>query len=159
MRSRPRPATLAARLWRKEIDMKGSAIIMAAAFAAAGTCAAAQDMSLGEAEYMNSCAKCHGADGTGDGVLAGYLNTPMPDITQLQANNGGVFPVSRIYEVIENSVEVAGHGSSDMPAWGMRYKYRADDALGEYAGLPEREAFIQTRILALIEHLSSLQAD
>ena len=135
------------------------AIILAAALAAAASGAAAQGMSLGEAEYMNSCAKCHGTSGSGDGVLAEYLNTAVPDLTTIQANNGGVFPVSRMYDVIENSVEVAGHGSSDMPAWGMRYKYRADDALGEYAGLAERDAFIRTRILALIDHLSSLQAE
>ncbi|WP_273524002.1 c-type cytochrome [Rhodosalinus sediminis] len=139
--------------------MRGSFIAAAAAAALAGHVAAAQEMTLGEAEYLNSCAKCHGASGAGDGVLAGYLTAEVPGLTRLQAENGGVFPVARMYDVIENSVSVEGHGSSEMPAWGMRYKYRANRALGEYAGPADREAYIEARILALIEHISSLQTE
>lgn len=139
--------------------MRGSFIVTAAAAALAGSVAAAQETTLGEVEYLNSCAKCHGASGAGDGVLAGYLTAEVPGLTRLQADNGGVFPVSRMYEVIKNSVSVEGHGSSEMPAWGMRYKYRANRALGEYAGPADRDAYIEARILALIEHISSLQAD
>ena len=55
----------------------------------------ADGLSIGEAEYMNSCAQCHGPAGKGDGVISGFLNTKLPDLTQVQKNNGGVFPVSR----------------------------------------------------------------
>ncbi len=135
--------------------------VLAAGFAAAAfvSGAAAQDMTLGEREYMESCAVCHGAGGKGDGVLAGYLNTGMPDLTALQTANGGVFPVRHVFDVISNSVEVGAHGTTDMPAWGTRYKYRADRALGEFASLADREAFVQARILALVEHIASLQAE
>ncbi len=123
------------------------------------TGAAAQDVTLGEQEYLDSCAVCHGADGKGDGVLAGYLTTAVPDLTRLQTANGGVFPVRYVFEVISNSVEVGAHGTTDMPAWGTRYKYRADRALGEFASLADREAFVQARILALVEHIASLQEE
>lgn len=123
------------------------------------TAAAAQDVTLGEREYLDSCAVCHGADGKGDGVLAGYLNTAVPDLTRLQTANGGVFPVRHVFEVISNSVEVGAHGTTDMPAWGTRYKYRADRALGEFASLADRDAFAQARILALVEHIASLQEE
>lgn len=123
------------------------------------TAAAAQNVTLGEQEYLDSCAVCHGSDGKGDGVLAGYLNTAVPDLTQLQTANGGVFPVRYVFEVISNSVEVGAHGTTDMPAWGTRYKYRADRALGEFASLADREAFVQARILALVEHIASLQEE
>lgn len=131
-----------------------AATICAAALA---TAPQAAEMSLGESEFMNSCAQCHGAAGKGDGVIAGYLNTAIPDLSMLQANNGGVFPVSRVYEVIEHSVDVGAHGTTDMPAWGNRYKYGAEQTLGEFHSAEARDAFIRTRILALIEHLSSLQ--
>ncbi|MDJ1007631.1 MAG: c-type cytochrome [Paracoccaceae bacterium] len=130
---------------------------LAASFAAVP--AVAQEASLGETEYVSSCAACHGVGGEGDGVLAGYLNTRLPDLTRLQAENGGVFPVARVYGIIENSVEIGPHGTTDMPAWGMRYKFRADRMLGEFASLEAREEYIKFRILALVEHLSTLQAE
>ena len=119
--------------------------------------AAAQDRNLGAAEFMNSCAQCHGQSGKGDGAIAGFLNTRLPDLSLLQANNGGVFPVSRVYSVIEQSVDVGAHGTTDMPAWGVRYQIEADEMLGEFANSGQRQVYVKTRILALIEHLSSLQ--
>lgn len=119
--------------------------------------AAAEDMTAGAREYANSCAACHGTDGKGEGVLSGHLNARVPDLTQLQANNDGVFPVSYAYEVIENSFEVGAHGTTDMPAWGQRYKYDANRRLGEFASLEDTEEFVKFRILALIEHLSTMQ--
>src|SRR6056297_1377714 len=44
------------------------------------------------------CASCHGRDARGDGVLAGELPAPPPDLTQLAAGNGGVFPSSRVMQ-------------------------------------------------------------
>lgn len=113
--------------------------------------------SLGEAEYMNSCAQCHGAGGKGDGVIAGYLTSPPPDLTVLQQNNDGVFPVSDVYSLIEGTAAEGVHGTSDMPAWGQRYLRRGremqnPDAIGDQAGV-----FARARILALIEHLASIQ--
>ena len=112
--------------------------------------------SFGQYEYMNSCAQCHGADGTGGGPMAGFLTAGLPDLTQLSADNGGVFPLRQVYEVIEGSQDIGPHGSREMPAWGGRYRARAERQVGEDYGLP-RDVYTRTRILALIEYLDSLQ--
>lgn len=121
--------------------------------------AAAQDIDFGEAEYMNSCAQCHGSSGRGGGPMAGFLTGELPDLTRLQADNGGVFPVSHVYSVIEGSVDVGPHGTSEMPAWGMRYQIRARGELGEFSAAADWQAFTRTRILALIAHLSMMQEE
>jgi mono/diheme cytochrome c family protein len=119
--------------------------------------ATAQDYSFGQAEYMNSCAQCHGPAGKGDGVIAGMLNTAPPDLTQLQKNNGGVFPVAALYRMIDGTEASGAHGSGEMPAWGMRYSFDAPEMLGwDYSDADSR-AFVRTRILALIEYLSTMQ--
>ena len=120
--------------------------------------AVAEDMTFGALEYMNSCAQCHGADGTGGGPMAGYLTGSLPDLTQLQKNNGGVFPVTSTYDLIVGGATAGAHGSPEMPAWGNRYSVDAGDQLTLDIGV-SRETYVRTRILALIEHLSSIQAD
>ncbi|TIV90259.1 MAG: cytochrome c, partial [Mesorhizobium sp.] len=42
-------------------------------FALTLSAAAAQQMSNGQQEYLNSCAVCHGVEGKGDGPLADEL--------------------------------------------------------------------------------------
>jgi mono/diheme cytochrome c family protein len=99
----------------------------------------ARDLTIGQAEYMNSCAQCHGAGGKGDGIIAGYLNAAMPDLTQIQKNNDGVFPVTRMYATIEGNLDIGAHGSSEMPAWGLRYSKSAPEMLGLYYGPYDQE--------------------
>jgi len=68
--------------------------------------------------------------------------------------NGGVFPVAKSYEVIEGAGP--GHGTRDMPIWGMDYSVKAAEY---YIDVPyDREAFVRGRILSLIEYLHRLQA-
>lgn len=129
---------------------------ISATIAAAG--AAAQEMSLGEFEYRNSCAVCHGADGTGGGPLADYITVDLPDLRQLKSNNGGVFPVNRVYEVIEGRARVAPHGVLDMPVWGFRFRERMGAEDVDF-GDKEVVDYVHVRILALIEHLASIQAE
>ena len=118
--------------------------------------AAAQNMTLGEFEFMNSCAACHGADGKGDGSITGYLNQSVPDLTQLQKDNGGVFPVTAAYSFIAGGAEVGAHGSRDMPAWGRRYMIRAEGD-PDFLGGEVAQEYVNIRILALIEHLAGIQ--
>ena len=69
------------------------AIAVACAIAAAGvTPAMAQQMTYGQAEFLNSCAPCHGDRGLGDGPMATNFHGPA-NLTKLTANNGGMFPV------------------------------------------------------------------
>ncbi len=117
----------------------------------------AQQVTLGEFEFMNSCAACHGADGKGIGSISGFLNQPVPDLTQLQKNNGGVFPVTATYAFISGESEVGAHGSRDMPAWGRRYTIRGEND-PEFGEAATRE-YVNLRILALVEHLASIQAE
>ena len=114
----------------------------------------AQAISLGEFEYRNSCVACHGASGKGDGPVSDFLSgAEVPDLTVLQKNNNGVFPVSAAYEIIDGTAEVGAHGMRDMLIWGQRYKMRAE-ADPDFV---EPDAYVRTRILALIEYLVTIQ--
>ncbi len=119
--------------------------------------AGAQDYSFGQAEYMNSCAQCHGPAGKGDGPIAGFLEQSLPDLTQFQKNNDGVFPVSSLYALIDGTETSGIHGTRDMPAWGMRYSMDAPEMLGWDYSDADEQAFVRTRILALIEYLAAIQ--
>lgn len=120
--------------------------------------AAAAGMSLGEFEYRNSCVQCHGEDGTGDGPVTAFLRNMPPDLTAIQKNNGGVFPVSQLYSIIEGSQDVGVHGR-DMPLWGNRYRTRANIDPEDTFSPAATEDYVTTRVLALIEYLSTMQKD
>jgi cytochrome c1 len=108
---------------------------------------------VGKREYMANCAACHGVSGKGDGTYNELLKRSATDLTTLSKRNNGVFPVTRMYEVIDGGG--VGHGSRDMPVFGQSYKVKA----GEYYGdMPyDSEAYVRVRILSLIEYLSRLQ--
>lgn len=135
----------------------GKLLLVAAVLALAGA-AGAQDASIGQIEYMNSCAQCHGPAGKGDGPMVSFLSGSMPDITGIQAANGGVFPVASVYAVIDGSEAGGAHGSREMPAWGQRYMAGAPKELGFFDAPGDAEALTRGRILALIEYISTLQA-
>ena len=112
----------------------------------------------GRQEFLRSCASCHGISGKGDGPVAKSLRTPPPDLTKLSEANNGVFPVSRVYEVIDGRIERLVHGSRDMPVWGERYMQGMINRDSEQFTSKElAEAFVRARILALVEYISTLQ--
>jgi mono/diheme cytochrome c family protein len=123
--------------------------------------ATAQNFSIGQHEYTNSCAHCHGASGKGEGIIAGYLTQTVPDLTILQKENDGVFPFARLYQVIDGTDSADVHGTREMPVWGDRYMRTPSGAdvplLGEYRTHRDQELFARGRILALIEYISTLQ--
>ncbi len=119
------------------------------AIAAVSTSALAQD--AGEHEYMNSCASCHGASGTGDGPLADLMTVDLPDLTQLSAQNDGEFPMLDVIMTIDGRSGIRGHGFP-MPVWGDRFKVEASEA-GNYAA----EIETRGRVLSLALYLQSLQ--
>lgn len=115
----------------------------------------AQPLKLGQREYRNSCAVCHGVSGKGDGTFGYIIEKKMPDLTVLAKSNGGIFPFERVYETIDGTRMVKAHGTADMPIWGDRYRMQAAEY---YADVPyDDRAFVRTRILALIEYLATLQ--
>lgn len=117
----------------------------------AGTFAGQAD-EAGRAEYLDSCASCHGADGTGAGYLAGFLTVEIPDLTTIKARNDGVFPMLDIIHIVDGRTGVRGHGE-DMPVWGNRFKFDMAKDSGDYGA----ETMIRGKILSLVYYLDSIQ--
>ena len=79
--------------------------------------ALAGDAEKGEALFESNCAVCHGLGARGDGPMAPALLIQPPDLTQLTARNGGVYPVARIVMRIDGRDPLVSHGSP-MPVYG-----------------------------------------
>ena len=92
--------------------------VLVAAFSSAATAA---EMSYGEAEYLNSCAVCHGLEGKGDGPLGDELTRRPADLTTISRRNGGTFPYAHVYAVIDGRYAVPSHGEREMPVWGRQF--------------------------------------
>jgi mono/diheme cytochrome c family protein len=136
----------------------GAVFAGALIFFASGSLLAQQPrLDLGEREYVSNCAVCHGLTGKGDGVYKEFLNKSPSDLTSLSKANKGVFPYQKVYEIIDGRQQLKAHGPGDMPIWGAEYSAKA--ATDYLLGVPyDREAFVRTRIIALIEYLYRLQA-
>jgi mono/diheme cytochrome c family protein len=119
----------------------------------AGAACCEEQMSYGETEYLNSCAPCHGLRGKGDGVLASSLNKKPADLTVLAQRNGGEFPYSRVFAIIDGRYVVPGHGDREMPIWGRQFVEQDTKMYGPKSG----EMLAQERIRELTEYVSSLQ--
>ena len=139
----------------KKISTCSAAIIMGLIW----TTGHAQDekVDVGKYEYINSCAACHGEEGKGDGPLAGVIETGIPDLTTLSQRNDNVFPLARVYEIIDGRADVQAHGSRDMPVWGQRYGMEAAEKYFDFEY--DSESVIRARILAVAEYLHRLQAE
>jgi mono/diheme cytochrome c family protein len=136
-----------------------SSLALAAVVALTSTMALAQQRSgadLGKREYESNCASCHGMTGKGDGPLKPYLTRAAPDLTTIAKANGGALPVSRLYQVIEGSTDVAAHGGRDMPVWGRDYRLKAGEY---YFDVPyDPDVYVRVRIMGLIDYIARLQA-
>ncbi len=115
--------------------------------------AAAQELSYGEAEFMNSCAVCHGENGEGFGPLAELLTVKPADLTRLEARNGGEFPYWSVFTTIDGRHVVPGHGDRDMPVWGQQFLEEDSKEFGALGG----EMTTQARIHALVGYIETLQ--
>ncbi len=114
------------------------------------------DVDLGRSLFLTSCASCHGIDGQGHGPMSGQLKTAPPDLTILAKKNGGVFPFSGLYEVIDGRKPYRAHGSRNMPVWGDLYAPLQSSHL-QWSHRYTDEAVIRTRILAVIDYLNRIQ--
>ena len=112
----------------------------------------------GRNEFLRSCASCHGVSGKGDGPVAKSLSPPPSDLTMLSEANNGVFPVSRVHEVIDGRIESLVHGTRDMPVWGDRFMQEMISRESrDFVSKEWNEAVVRRRILALVEYISTLQ--
>ena len=126
---------------------------LTAVFAAA---AQAEDVDVGKAEFQSSCASCHGTDGKGKGPVSERLKIAPPDLTVLAKKNNGVFPVSRVYEIIDGREALLTHGTREMPIWGFRYSLEQPPTLfNPEAVVPE--TVVRARILSIIDYLNRIQ--
>lgn len=112
---------------------------------------------IGEDEFQNHCAACHGSDGKGNGPIIDFLRAMPADLTAISARNNGTFPFQAVYDTIADVNQTRGHGNSDMPIWGDRYNREVIAQKGEFAtdgpAIPETEA----RILSLVFYLANIQ--
>ncbi len=111
----------------------------------------------GKYEYLNNCAVCHGTDGKGKGPMAGQLIKSPKNLTLLSKNNGGSFPETAVYQLIDGRrIKITDegremesfHGPKDMPIWGDRFRAIEVD-----------EGAVDERISNLLKYLESIQAN
>ena len=131
-------------------------LIASSALAGAAFGQSAQD-ALGRQEFMLNCAQCHGLDGTGEGVIARFLNVEPPDLTIIARDNGGELPFEALYGIISGGAATGPHGTREMPAWGDRFSVEALQLLGFRLSPEERAEYVESRILALIAHIDTIQ--
>jgi mono/diheme cytochrome c family protein len=132
-----------------------SSLLVALCVAAGGAWAQAKGVDLGQREYMANCASCHGADGKGQGPTAMFLNKSPTNLTVLAKNNGGILPAARLYESIDGTATIAGHGTREMPTWGFDYRVKAAEYYMDTPYNPE--VYVRGKILSLIDYISRIQ--
>jgi len=97
--------------------------LCAAAFLMAAVGGAlAQEADKGQAQYMENCAGCHGADAKGAGPLSAKLKTKPVDLTLLAKRNHGSFDSAAVYQMIDGRNTRATHHGAEMPIWGCRHE-------------------------------------
>jgi len=108
--------------------------IAAATLAASVAQAEVPDANAGEWYFARYCAACHGMEARGDGPMQEILTVQAPDLTQLSASNGGVFPVIRVVRQIDGRDPMLAHGG-EMPLFGELFSF-SDAAIPAETGQP-----------------------
>jgi mono/diheme cytochrome c family protein len=132
----------------------------------------AEEVDASKAEYLKSCAPCHGTDGKGSGALSSRLKTKPADLTAFAKKNNGVFPLSAVYEALDGRNATGPHDAREMPIWGCRHTpspisptkggkrkvYRQPDRYESHLDLScDPEDVIGNRILSVVEYLRRIQ--
>jgi hypothetical protein len=131
----------------------------------------AEDLDADKAQYLSSCATCHGSDGKGNGPLASKLRTKPADLTTFAKKINGVFPLSAVYEAMDGRNEIKSHTTREMPIWGCRRTpspmfatkaskrkvYKLDPYESHLDLSCDSEDIIGNRILSVIEYLRRIQ--
>jgi len=105
---------------------------------------------VGRGFFQQYCSGCHGPEGKGDSPFAAYLKVPPPDLTMISKRRGGTFPETEVAEIIEGRRVLAGHGSREMPSWGLRFGETAPES-------PAKQASARGQVVVLVAYLRSIQ--
>jgi mono/diheme cytochrome c family protein len=103
--------------------------------------------------YHKFCASCHGPRGMGDGTLSRSVHPEPANLTKLSANNGGSFPFWHAYRTIDGRHQVPGHGTRDMPVFGIWFRIPDDEVSIETEWADQ----VRGRIWQLLSYLESIQ--
>jgi len=106
-------------------------------------------IAAGYERFIDSCAFCHGVDGSGNGDASELLSKQPSNLTLLSKNNDGDFPLEYVYNTIDGRKMPDSHGIRQMPVWGDLWTKGVPP---EYA-----EANVRARIFEIIMYLSSIQ--
>jgi mono/diheme cytochrome c family protein len=104
----------------------------------------------GEFLYRIYCRSCHGAEGAGDGPMAEVLKVEPADLSRLAERAEGEFRSDQVYRKIDGREDVRGHGSSEMPVWGLSFQSSGLDAA--------QEVDVRSSIQDLVAYLASIQS-
>jgi len=138
--------------------IRRASLLSAALFSVSTVAMGQSQPDLGKFEYESNCAVCHGATGQGGGPYASqFMKTPPPDLTTLAKQNGGVFPINRVYETIDGRAEIPAHGPRHMPIWGADYSTKAAQGMADVPLRDFPEIYARNRILLLIDYLYRIQ--
>ena len=103
----------------------------------------------GEELYVSYCQTCHGVEGV-QGAMAEMLTVEVPDLRYISARRNGSFPKEDLHKIIDGRNDVKGHGTRDMPIWGLTFK--ASEML-------KTEAEVKDRIAMVVNYLKSIQQE
>ena len=104
----------------------------------------------GRTLFRNYCSSCDGLDGKGKGPAASALNTAPADLSTISRRHQGSFPASDLSRYIDGRVDIAAHGTREMPIWGRAFQEKHGS--GDIA-----DSAVQGDIVVLIEYLRSIQ--
>jgi mono/diheme cytochrome c family protein len=130
--------------------------VVVAAMVVCASAIAQPNIDRGKQEFEANCAICHGANGKGSGFYGELLRRSPPDLTLLAKQNQGVFPMARLYEVVEGAT-VPAHGTRDMPIWGKELRTQDAQNYLEARGHYDAAALVRARMLLLLEYINRLQ--
>lgn len=116
------------------------------------TSAGAQDIEEGKNLYFTYCATCHGLDVDGNGPMGPALVLQPTNLSRLQVENDGVFPLVRVIRRIDGRDPLVSHGSP-MPVFGDYFEGR-DIALRTPSG---QSIMTSTPVADLVAWLETVQ--
>ena len=103
--------------------------------------------------YEKFCKTCHGPRAMENGAKAPTLKPKPSNLTTLRQRHGGQFPFWETYRMIDGRVDVPGHGTREMPVFGVWFRIPHDEVSIESEWADQ----VRGRIWQLLSYLKSIQ--